>query len=96
MATVKDARNRVLFDGTEEDAFLYVEQNFPHVHVEPGMPMPGEPCADVVVTDDSGVRQALVGKEWKAVDYVTDNGRFVHKEVDQPVKKAAASGKDTK
>jgi hypothetical protein len=80
MSTVRDARNRLLFEGQEADALEFVEKNFPHVHVEPGFPYAGPPSADVVVTGDDGGQVAFVGGEWQDVNYVVENGQFRQRE----------------
>lgn len=44
-------RNRVLFEGTREDAETFVRQNFPRNHVEPGNRNDDQPAADVSIVD---------------------------------------------
>lgn len=57
---------RVLFEGTEDDAKVYVENNFPRVHVEPGSNY-GEagPPPDVFLEDDNNGKHAFVAGEWQ-------------------------------
>ena len=97
MALVKTARGRVVFeDDNEDNARAYVEQHFPHIHVEPGSGYDGDPTADVVLIDNDGDHHALVGGEWLDVDYVTNEGRFEHKQAPPAAKpaKAATTGKE--
>lgn len=59
---------RTLFRGTEDDARQYVQDHFPHVHVEPGTDYGDDgPQPDVFVKDPKGNLSGLVGKDW--VDY---------------------------
>lgn len=60
-----DHVHRVLYSGDEESASLFVEQHFPHVHVEPGVVYGDEgPSADVLLRDPSGNEMQYVGGEW--------------------------------
>lgn len=45
-------RNKVLFEGTQEDAEDYVRQNFPRNHQEPGSSQNTPIAADVAITAD--------------------------------------------
>lgn len=50
-AKVTDRQGRVLFRGTREDAEKFVQDNFPRVHVEPGVDYGDNgPAPDVEVT----------------------------------------------
>jgi hypothetical protein len=53
---------RTVFEGPEEAAKTYVENNFPRVHVNPQNPA-DEPTPDVVVTGGSGGDQSYWGPE---------------------------------
>jgi hypothetical protein len=63
-------RERVLFEGELEDAQNFLRDNYPRIHIEPGMDY-GEdgPPADAVVQDDDGARQFWNGRtllDWRA------------------------------
>lgn len=62
-------RERVVFDGNEEDARTYLEQHFPRLHVEPGSP--DEPAPDAVLVSETGTRSFYDGREW--ADYEPPN-----------------------
>jgi hypothetical protein len=57
---------RTLFEGQEDDAYEYVENNFPHVHAEPGQTYgPDGPEPDVYVHGPDGERAGyFAGGEW--------------------------------
>lgn len=51
---------RVFFEGNDDDAFAYVEQNYPRSHSE-------ETGADVEVTSSDGKKHQFVNGEWQDV-----------------------------
>lgn len=58
--------NRTLFRGTEDDAYAFVERNFPRVHVEPGTDYGDDgPSPDVFVNSGDGKKQfGYDGTDW--------------------------------
>jgi hypothetical protein len=48
---VINRKNRVIFEGIEKDARLFISDNFPRVHVEPGSPDPTTPDAKLRAPD---------------------------------------------
>ena len=59
---------RVHFEGPDDDARQYVENNFPRTHVEPGSGIE-DPQPDVYLQTDKGGKEQLVGGEWEAVKH---------------------------
>lgn len=59
----RDGR-RILFDGNEDDARAYVENNFPHIHAEPGNQYDGDPEPDVYLHSPDGEQSGFVAGEW--------------------------------
>lgn len=56
---------KTFFEGTEEDARAYVENNFPRVHIEPGVNYGDEgPLPDVKLTGPGNVEATFKGKNW--------------------------------
>lgn len=58
---------RRLFEGLEEDARLFIENNFPRPHIEPGGGG-DELQADVHLISPEGVREHFLGKDYFFVD----------------------------
>lgn len=58
--------HRTLFRGTEDDAYAYVEANFPRPHIEPGTDYGDEgPQPDVFVNSGDGKKQyGFDGNDW--------------------------------
>lgn len=57
-----EKHRRLVFEGTEKDARKYIENNYPRVHVEPGIPS-DEFLPDAVFQDDSGNIEHYHGPE---------------------------------
>ena len=53
---------RLAFDGTESDARQYIINNFPRLHIEPGMNV--EPEADAVLSVDGADDDFWNGDVW--------------------------------
>lgn len=53
---------RTLFEGIESDARLYLENNYPRVHVEPGSA--DDPTVNAVLVAPDGSLHAFDGEEW--------------------------------
>src|SRR6266498_703614 len=81
LATVEDANGHVIFEGPEEFAYKFVENNAPRIHAEPGRPATGDggPTALLVVYDEDGVQRAYVNEKWETVDYVREGNEFKHR-----------------
>lgn len=63
--TTRDGDRR-LFSGTEDDAYAFVEQNFPRVHIEPNTDYGDDgPQPDVFVNSGDGKKSfGFDGAEW--------------------------------
>lgn len=62
---------RTLFEGLEDDARVFVENNFPRPHIEAGGGH-DEVSADVHLVSPDGVREQLLNNAWHFVE-VEDN-----------------------
>ena len=56
VVSTNPARARVLFEGLEEEARRFVENNFPRAHVEPGTVVE-QPVPDVELVKDNGSKE---------------------------------------
>ncbi len=74
----KDARGRVLMESSLiEEVKRWIEQRFPHHHVEPGSAVQ-EYGPDVVLHEPDGTQHAYVDHQWvEDTQYKPQDGRFV-------------------
>lgn len=66
----RNGREAVIFDGNEDDARMFLQNNYPRVHVEPGSPDSGAP--DALLKSPENDYSAYHGPETGFVD--TDEG----------------------
>lgn len=74
VVSTNPSRARVLFEGLEEDARKFVQDNFPRAHVEPGMTVE-KAVPDVHLVKDDGSKEEYHAETgWSGVGSAAQKG----------------------